>query len=240
MKNKKVLYFEGAGISSKNYQTGTKELPNCRIRTVFKNLDGEIYYLELSATEVTKYIKKMGGWALNAQIGNHIAFVNHLFEINNINERADENKTGLTNLWSQNVSYKKEILLNFINNNLNCDYNDIIILNNTDYRVFADKGYNLMNDYIFDLEIEKQHQKVYDYFEEFEKNVLKKQYSNFSYMRDIKNKKSVEVLIHYNCYNHFYKIEDVTKYQFDYKKPEPQVLRKARETHNIFSDKEVI
>ena len=204
--------------------SGTKELQNCRIRTVLQNDKQKYIYIEISAREVTKYDKQRK-FLFNYKIGESAAFITHVFYINDLNETANENKTGISHLRDQHLKYTKADLLEYINKNLDCSFNDLIILNDTDYMAHADKGYNLANYYIYDEEIEKQHLKVKNYFKEIDKKHLHGSYSNFSYMRNYKNKKAASVLLHYNGYNDIVKIEDVTKYQFDYTfkpKPEPE------------------
>lgn len=220
---KKVLYFEGAGVTN----TGTQELPNCRIRTVLQNNKNEFIYLEISSRDITKYDKKAGIFP-TYKIGDHIAFVNHCFYIKDLNERADENKTGITEMRGKQTPYIKAELLKMINKYLHCSYDDIFILNDTEYRVHnKNGGYNLANKYKYMPRIEKKHAEVENLFKKWDKINLKKQYSNISYIRNSENKKAVQVLIHYNGYNDIVNIEDVTKYQFDYTfkpKPEPEKL----------------
>lgn len=210
MKNERVLYFEGAGMS---YET-SDNINNHRIRTAFTNNKGIKIYLEVSRWEISKFnVKYIEG----SKIGELYTAFDHCFKITGNHD--DENKNSLLYLFDKaRVLYKRDNLVGVINKALDCSFVDIVVLDwiTSDYLVHKGRyqGYNLCDDYIRDLESEAQHKKVYDYFYQFEKNELKKQWPNFSY--NATSKKTATVLIHYNKYNDEFNI-NIFDYGFDYK-----------------------
>lgn len=127
---KKLLYFEGAGMSGTGGEVG-----NCRIRTAFKNDNGSKVYLEMLGFNNSS--KKM-------QFENRIAGrVDHCFWILEDGEQ-------MTADIERNISfeYTKESILNVINEKLDCSFDEVVILEKL-YRVHGNsEKYNLMEEFI--------------------------------------------------------------------------------------------
>lgn len=215
MKQEKILYFEGAGCVPKN------DVENCRIRTAFTNDKGERLYLEITSN-------------LDGSYG-CIDFCHYA------DEKIDAQGYPITEHHEQagkRIQYTKDSILKFVNEKLDCSFDKIVILNHfAGYYVHKDGGgYNMGDEFPYDEERTKQTEKISDYFYKYEKEILGKRYPNFSiYWKDNK----LNVLIHYNCYNHYITIDDVFKFDFNYQKPDSETLRKARLSHGVYSNKEV-
>lgn len=129
----KVLYFEGAGCVPRG------DVENCRIRTSFVNDEGVQFYLELSGFGVIKNATKKFSQFTNA------AFIDYCYEVtpDGGKYRAD--------IEQKNFEYTKANILEFVNENLNCSFTDIKILDVFDgYHVHKDGGgYNRIEDYTY-------------------------------------------------------------------------------------------
>lgn len=178
----KILYFEGAGCVEGH---GDSDIENCRIRTAFTNNIGDKYYLELTSIEVTKRDHVKYKRFKDLPIGYCLGFVSSCHKITNDSSIDDENTNRVT-LEDESVHYKKEDLLLFINKNLNCSFDEIVILNElTGYRVFTGvkygtfDAYNYGDEFIYDEEKTKKRkqkaQEIKRYMEKFVK------YDNTSY-----------------------------------------------------------
>lgn len=142
----KVLYFEGVGVDFySEEQTNYSDVGNFRIRTAFKNLDGKQIYIEMGNCIrhdwTNKKPKKITDFALR---------IDHLFEIVHNNGSDDENKTGIVFNWKsvQKLNYTKQDITKWINENLNCDFDTIQVLDFFyGYRVHGEgRTYNFMED----------------------------------------------------------------------------------------------
>ena len=208
----KTLYFEGAGCVPRG------DLENCRIRTAFTLDNGKKVYLEIMGVEVTKQTAAVYAGFTNVS---YIDFCHY-----DTGDRDDCQKnrvyrgdgTTVERNARSNFEYTRENLLKFVNS-LGASFEAVEILPDlAGYRVHADNGgYNLADEFHYDRDRTAQAEKIKQYFYDFEKNVLGKKYPNFSiwFETDI-----LKVLIHYNRYNDIIEIEDVFKFNFDYKQPE--------------------
>lgn len=135
----KILYFEGAGCAPRG------DVENCRIRTAFTNDEGKKIYLELSGIEVTKTMHE------SFKIYTNAGFVDHCFEIVEA-EKDCENKYRLPYEKDWNFEYSKDGILEFVNNELNCSFAEVVICDRFyGYHVHADnRGYNFIEDHKFD------------------------------------------------------------------------------------------
>ena len=131
-KKVKVLYFEGAGCVPRG------DVENCRIRTRFINNEGKEIYLEILGFEVTKHHSNIYKQYKN------FASIDFCFE-NNCNE-----KSRLRELEHNHFEYTKENILSWVNENLNCSFEGVQILDDTKgYRVHGGcNTYNLMENYL--------------------------------------------------------------------------------------------
>ena len=228
---KRTLYFEGAGCVPRG------EVENCRIRTAYKNKNGEIVYLEMSGIDTAyEFGTDKKGNRVERNINGAFGFVHHCHKaklekdlISGEMRWTDCNKYnyGYPLRARENVNYTFEYtkagILEMVNNYFDGDFDEIVILPRlAGYRVHADKysrekcPYNLMDDFVYDIARTQQAEKIEQYFYDFEKNVLGKKYPNFSiYFED----NILKVLIHYNGFNDTLEIANVFEYKFDYQKP---------------------
>lgn len=131
---KKVLYFEGAGMEV--YEKGSN-VGNYRIRTSFLNNEGEHIYLELSGVNHNNKKAKLFGWK---------TYIDHVF---NISISTDENESRISVNTKTIDGYSKDSIINWINQNLNCSFEDMEILDRMeDYSVHG--GYK-NGEYIYNL-----------------------------------------------------------------------------------------
>lgn len=227
---KKVLYFEGAGLVPRG------EVENCRIRTAYKNKNGEIVYLEMigSDTAYEFFIDKQGN-RKSKQISGAFGWVDYAFIT-----KPEQDESGRT-YWTdcnknrykyplrarENVNYTFEYtkaeILRVVNTYFDGDFDEVVIFPDlAGYRVHRDKvyngecPYNLIDDFYYDEARTKQAEKIEQYFYDFEKSVLGKKYPNFSiyFENDI-----LKVIIPYSGFNDRVEIKDVYNFAFDYQKP---------------------
>ena len=127
MKNKsKTLYFEGAGWPD----TQRNDVENCRIRTAFTNKNNQKIYLELGS----------GGG-----INEGLAFIDYCHYITN--NKDDCNNSKVENINRGKIGkYTKDNILQFVNDNLNCNFDKLEILPSEVYYVH-DKSENGHNKY---------------------------------------------------------------------------------------------
>lgn len=206
----KTLYFEGAGCVPRG------DLENCRIRTAFTLDNGKKVYLEIMGFEVTKHTA-----AIYAGLTN-VTYIDYCFYITGDKDDCQKNRIyeedGKTIERQKHFEYNRENLLAFVNS-LGASFDAVEILPDlAGYRVHKDGGgYNYGDEFYYDRERTAQAEKIKQYFYDFEKNELGKEYPNFSiyFANDI-----LKVVIHYNRFNHKFDIPDVYAFGFDYKKPE--------------------
>ena len=108
----KTLIFEGAGMDWK--ETGL----NHRIRTRFTNIEGRVIYFEMTGCEQNKYNKIP--WL-------YTGFVSHCFYYDVAEDKSRNYSKDLVKIEHEKCEYSKEGVLNFINRNLNCDFDDLVI-----------------------------------------------------------------------------------------------------------------
>lgn len=226
----KTLYFEGAGCVPRG------EVENCRIRTAYKNKHGEIVYLEMTGCD-TAYefdVDKKGN-RVERKINGAFGHVSHCHKSKFEQDIDGEMRWTDCNKYNyfyplrarENVNYTFEYtkagILQMVNNYFDGDFDEVVILPDlAGYRVHADKyrrekcPYNLMDDFVFDTARTQQAEKIKQYFNDFEKNVLGKRYPNNSvyFENDI-----LKVVIPYNGFNDKLEIANVFDFKFDYEKP---------------------
>lgn len=155
----KILFFEGAGMDYEINQMSN--IGNYRIRTAFKNNDGIQYYIELGRG--VKPIKKNGKYYID---GEWALYINHLFKL------EDRFKLGLEHgayelsgnyVTNTHFEYTKEDITKWINENLNCDFDSIEVLDMFyGYRVHADNGcYNLIDNHLVNHELALKRREAY-------------------------------------------------------------------------------
>lgn len=166
----KTLIFEGVG------GTVCNDVENCRIRTAFTNNSNQKIYLELSATirffqdERGIYYRDENGKTIHKEFIN----INSCFEITDNPDIDDENFSKLplakkflikvkgkygeirTNIDIDNMLvFTKHNILKLVNSELDCDFDEIKIINYDDnkndfYRVHSNSNkYNTSEQYYF-------------------------------------------------------------------------------------------
>ena len=148
--SKRVLYFEGAGMNT--YESG-EDVGNYRIRTAFKNNDGEKIYLELGGHNFNdKRIKKFGWYS-------HI-------------DHCTYPKKG----------YTRKQIVDWVNKMLNCSFDDMEVLHDMEgYRVHGDnRTYNLMDNHVINRARTEARIKAYDKIDKEWRDKLGSKYSVLS------------------------------------------------------------
>jgi hypothetical protein len=125
MDNKtKQLIFEGAGWEIAEHNG----VGNCRIRTRLTNKEGKFIYLEMSGNDISNsrrhpYKKEFP----------FIGYVQHCFESDD-NEHSEYRK-----LENVPFHYSKSSILSMVNEKLNCDYTELVVINDNSVRVHDTK-----------------------------------------------------------------------------------------------------
>lgn len=142
----KVLFFEGAGC----VERGTVE--NCRIRTAFTNNEGKGIYLELWGIEVTKNSPE------RYKVYEYAGVVDYCYEV------LESGEQFRFDIEEKTFNYSKRGILDFVNENLNCSFTEIKVLDTFDgYRVHKDGGgYNFIEDFEYKPEIAAARRKAYN------------------------------------------------------------------------------
>lgn len=150
----KVLYFEGAGCVERG------EVENCRIRTAFVNDEGNGIYLELSGFEVSHKSPERYKKYSVAGFVDYCHYTEQI-RIERLHSQTKqvyydyEYKTIKEIELGLNYEYTKQGILNFVNEKLNCNFDEIKILDSFDgYRVHKDGGgYNFIEEFEYKPEI---------------------------------------------------------------------------------------
>lgn len=190
MKNKKILYFEGAGCVPSN------DVENCRIRTAFTNKEGKKVYIELlSGYKRTKVEYDKNGRKLKhpkwiSEEGYlYCDFCHYITEDPEID---DCNKSTLScerNSEMGKVKYTKENILTFVNENCNADFDEVVILDSiSGFRVFADtkhtgtsKDYNFGDCFKYDAELTERRIAKVEEMKRYFTQLFDQKYDNTSY-----------------------------------------------------------
>lgn len=186
----KILYFEGAGC------VPCGDVANCRIRTAFANNDGKKIYLEMCASEKSKYTPT------SFKMFNNCTFILNCHYITT--EGDDENKNRI-NVENKHFEYTYNNILNFVNKTFNCNFNSVVVLNNlAGYRVHKNNdGYNFGDEFKYSTLLEKKRQDISDYVYNVEQLEGRK-YPNFSIWIDDDDIHKLHILRHFNGYNKHY------------------------------------
>jgi hypothetical protein len=167
----KTLYFEGAGWAGADTSKAT-DVTNCRIRTAFTNNDGNKIYLELGSASICNKNIMARYWM----------HIDHVFYITGGKDDCNESQIKFD--WESLKSYDYSIsdITKWINKNLNCSFDNILVLPNlAGYRVHDDnRGYNFADEFEYDAELTVTRETIEKHFYDFEKSEGK-QYPNFPY-----------------------------------------------------------
>ncbi len=126
----KTLIFEGAGWADADTSKAT-DVGNCRIRTRLRNNSGRVVYLEILCCHFENP-KTTPEWAKGM---NYTAYIDSVFYSDS---KWDNNRSfsrDLQPLTNIHFEYNKENILKFVNEKLNCSFDDMIVYNNNEVRV---------------------------------------------------------------------------------------------------------
>lgn len=162
---KKILYFESAGMEG----TQRNDVENCRIRTAFTNNEGKKIYLELGGNEISKYNKQYDQYK-DFEIGTAIMHIDFCFYITDDPEIDDCNKSRIT--LDENMKlilYTKKNILNLVNENLNCSFEEVVILPwlsgyyvHSGSHTRTSKDYNMMDDFKYNPKRTEERRRIYN------------------------------------------------------------------------------
>jgi hypothetical protein len=191
----KVLFFEGAGCAERG------DVENCRIRTAFTNDEGKGIYLELCGMEVNHKSPERWKKYLNAGFVDYCHYTEQ--------EQIERIHSGTGKVYYEyqyktikeienglNFEYSKQGILNFVNENLNCSFDEIKILDSFDgYRVHKDGGgYNFIEDFEYKPEIASARRNAYNKIDMQIREQLCEKYSKIS-LHDM-NDESITVRVY--------------------------------------------
>jgi len=126
----KTLIFEGAGWAGADTSKAT-DVTNCRIRTRLRNNSGRVIYLEMGCCHFDNP-KHAPAYAKNLNYATHI---DHLFYCDSKWDDRRNFSRELQPLTNIHFEYNKENILKFVNEKLNCSFDDMIVYNNNEVRV---------------------------------------------------------------------------------------------------------
>lgn len=128
--SKKTLIFEGVGWADADTSKAT-DVGNCRIRTRLRNNSGRVIYLEMGCSHFKKP-KYAPAWAKGLK---YVAFIDFLFYCDSEEDNRNYVSKELQPLTFIHFEYNKENILKFVNEKLNCSFDDMIVYNNNEIRV---------------------------------------------------------------------------------------------------------
>ncbi|NLM60299.1 MAG: hypothetical protein GX194_14550 [Clostridium sp.] len=126
----KTLIFEGVGWADADTSKAT-DVTNCRIRTRLRNNSGRVIYLEMGCCHFDNP-KHAPAYAKNLNYATHI---DHLFYCDSKWDDRRNFSRELQPLTNIHFEYNKENILKFVNEKLNCSFDDMIVYNNNEVRV---------------------------------------------------------------------------------------------------------
>lgn len=188
MRNKKILYFEGAGWDGANAEYNGL---NCRIRTAFHDNNGKMIFVEIHGHHPNDYMLKEAKKE-KKQLPTTYLYVDSAFYITDDPTEDDENKNRIKMPDYKahiNISYTLENIRDFINEHFNSSFTEVVILNDlAGYRVFSkdiykntSESYNFGDCFEYNAELtEKRIVKVEEMKKYFAK-LFNQKYDNTSY-----------------------------------------------------------
>lgn len=126
----KTLIFEGAGWEGADTSKAT-DVGNCRIRTRLRNNSGRVIYLEMGCCHFENP-KVTPEWAKGFNYG---AYIDSVFYTDSSWDNNRNYSRDLQPLANTYFEYNKENILKFVNEKLNCSFDDMIVYNNNEVRV---------------------------------------------------------------------------------------------------------
>lgn len=189
MKNKKILYFEGAGCVPSN------DVENCRIRTAFTNKEGKKIYIELlSGYKHTKVEYGKNGRKLKhpkwISEDGYLScdFCHYIIDDPEIDDCNNSKLSCERNTSMEKVKYTKENILAFVNENCNADFEEVVILDNlAGFRVFTgthtetSQDYNFGDCFEYDAELTERRIAKVKEMKKYFAELFNQKYDNTSY-----------------------------------------------------------
>lgn len=129
--NRKTLIFEGAGWSGAEASIKSG-VGNCRIRTRIRNKEGRLIYLELSGSVKTKHHNVIEKYKDLTVIG----YINSCFYYDDSWDKNRGRSKQFRQLSNLTFEYNKQNILDIVNKYLNCDFEDMIVINDFSISVF--------------------------------------------------------------------------------------------------------
>jgi len=129
-KKMKTLIFEGAGWADADTSKAT-DVTNCRIRTRLRNNSGRVIYLEILCCHFENP-KTTPEWAKGM---NYTAYIDSVFYSDSKWDNNRNFSRDLQPLTNIHFEYNKDNILKFVNEKLNCSFDNIVIYNNGEVRV---------------------------------------------------------------------------------------------------------
>lgn len=126
----KTLIFEGAGWADADTSKAT-DVTNCRIRTRLRNNSGRVIYLEILCCHFENP-KTTPEWAKGM---NYTAYIDSVFYSDSKWDNNRNFSRDLQPLTNIHFEYNKDNILKFVNEKLNCSFDNIVIYNNSEVRV---------------------------------------------------------------------------------------------------------
>lgn len=126
----KTLIFEGAGWADADTSKAT-DVTNCRIRTRLQNNSGRVIYLEILCCHFENP-KTTPEWAKGM---NYTAYIDSVFYSDSKWDNNRNFSRDLQPLTNIHFEYNKENILKFVNEKLNCSFDDMVVYNNSEVRV---------------------------------------------------------------------------------------------------------
>lgn len=210
MENKKILYLVKMGCDYDEKATDMQgsDVGNYRIRGTFHDKNGNLIFVEFGNGCQYKNKELISRTKLR---------IDHQF---NVSQSWDENESHIKINYKQldAYNYTKKDILQYIYKKFGVKFDALELIDtsicNYNYREVAGDEFKP------DIKAIEQAQKIKDYFCNFEKEIEKKKYVNFSIYYE--NNK-LTVLKHYNGFNDKIVIDDIYKFNFDYKIPQKEV-----------------
>jgi len=112
----KTLIFEGAGSE-------ITVVGNCRIRTRIRNIEGRLIYIEINGFQNTN---KTPNYAKGLDVVGHVDccfYADHTWDTRN------NSSSQLSYVTKKHFEYNKENILKLVNENLNCDFDNMEVVN---------------------------------------------------------------------------------------------------------------
>jgi len=127
----KTLVFEGAGWADADISKAT-DVGNCRIRTRLRNNNGRVIYLEVLCCYFENQ-KMIPTWAKGL---NYVSYIDAVFYTDSKWDSRRSVSKELQPLTDLHFEYNKANILKFVNEKLNCSFDDVVVYNNGEVWVF--------------------------------------------------------------------------------------------------------